>query len=87
MATALRTWLSNLRPAEKAQLAEAAYLSLNHLYLLASGHRNVTTTMAARLERASLTLSKVRDGALPVLSRCDINATCGACPHRPGGAQ
>ena len=84
MENALRAWLSELTAAEKVQLAAAAGLSMNHLYLLA-GHRPVSTVMAARLERASLTLSRVRDGILPVLSRCEINSTCSRCPHRPGG--
>jgi hypothetical protein len=88
MNSALQQWLKayQITIAEKRRLAAAAGWSMQMFYLYSSGHRRITTQAAARLERASLELSRVRTGAVPVLSRGELCRVCAECPHHAAAA-
>jgi transcriptional regulator with XRE-family HTH domain len=81
----LKRWLTryHITAAERRQVATAAGMTLNYFSQLANGHRPVSANTAARLERASFELSRVRAGVVPVLARSDLCNVCAACPHRP----
>lgn len=89
MGNALKQWLKTyqITVAEKRQLAAAAGLSMQMLYLYVNSHRRLTAQAAARLERASLELSRVRTGAVPVLSRGELCQVCAECPHHAAAAR
>jgi transcriptional regulator with XRE-family HTH domain len=81
----LRQWINEhgITAAERRQLAQAAGMSSNWFSQVANGHRRISPDLAARLERASLGLSRVRAGTVPVLARGDLCGVCAACPHHP----
>jgi RNase P subunit RPR2 len=66
---------------EQKTLAEKANTSHNYLYQLASGVREVSVDLAARLEVAAAELQRVSKGRLPSLTRFDMCDECAQCPY------
>ncbi len=70
---ALRSWMKQATPLEKRELAKLAKTSVENLYHVAAGRRGVSSTLAIRLEEASLALG----GSM--LKREELAAGCRAC--------
>jgi hypothetical protein len=64
-------WMKTATGERKKEVAKGAKLSPIRLYHLASGYRNASSDMAARIEGA----------AGGELTRADVSGTCAACKY------
>lgn len=87
MTPVFKQWMAAATTAEQEQLAREAGTSRKYLYQLAAGARNASADMAARLEQASIGLSRTSKGRLPKLSRTNLCAACAQCPFAGGCAR
>lgn len=84
MTPIFKHWMATATTAEQDLLAELAGTSRKYLYHLAAGTRNASADMAARLEQASVGISRKSKGRLPKLSRVDLCTACARCPYAGG---
>jgi hypothetical protein len=84
--TPLRQWMRVASDSLHDTLARAAGTSVAYLYALAAEatdryRRNASVELAAKIEAATMNLSRKSRGALPVVYRTDLNRDCAACPY------
>jgi len=73
--TILSKWLRMATPAERAELASAAGISVNYMYLMAGGHRNnFRLRMAFRLSKKSYEMHLKTKCYLPWVTIEDLYA-------------
>ena len=76
-----RVWMKNATVDEINELATRAEVSVTYLYMLASGKRQASADVAARIEAAACFIREVQGAAVPVLDRGDLCQACADCPY------
>lgn len=65
---------------EKDKLAELATTTKGQLYQLRGGHRNCSSDLAIRIEKAAEKL-RAKNPELPPLLRTDLSTACASCEY------
>jgi hypothetical protein len=82
MVNTLKDWQTWATAQEQEQLASAAGTSPAYLFhQLANGHRQVSASLAGKLEAASRIMHETSSGRLPVLTRMELCEACAECPY------
>jgi transcriptional regulator with XRE-family HTH domain len=79
--TKFKDWMDKASGRQIKRLAKLSGVTFAHIYAIASGLRNPSTELAARIEAATQRMVAESDYTLPVVRREDLSKTCKACPY------
>lgn len=77
----LANLLGQMSVPEMKTFIEESGVSRSMLMFVASGKRNPSAEVAARIAEASKVLHRKSNGRLPIVTRQEICATCANCPY------